>query len=134
MIALTCCASSCCMFDTCTSGVVLSSSAITLQPSAFACATTASCKVWSVSLPAIGFWKPIVQAPLFFTGVGYCVGSDASTPLYPFGPGTPAGRPDAALATASATTAAATTADLNPCTLPSFADRVLLSRGSEHSF
>ena len=80
MIALTFCAISCCMLLTCLSGVVWSSSEMTLQPSALPCATTASCSVCSVSLPAIGFWKPIVHEPPFFAGVLYATGSDASTP------------------------------------------------------
>ena len=82
MIALTFCASSCCMFVTCWSGLSLSSSAITLQPSALPWATTPFCHASSVSFAATGFWNPIEHVvPAFFVGVGYDVGSFDSGPV-----------------------------------------------------
>ena len=70
------------MFVTCWSGLSLSSSVITLQPSFLPCATTAFCQAPRVSFAATGFWKPIVHfVPAFLVGVGNAVGSFASGPL-----------------------------------------------------
>src|SRR5262245_46854062 len=81
-------ASSCCMLLTCLSGLSASSSAMTLQPSAFACSVNPFCHQPSDSFAAIGLWKPNVHCvPACFAGTLYSLGSVDSTPVYPAGIG-----------------------------------------------
>src|SRR4051794_20526619 len=118
MMALACCASSCCMFVTCWSGLSLSSTVITRHPRAFPWATTPFCHAPSVSLAAIGFWKPMVHfVPFFFTGFAYAVGNFASGPLYPFGTGTPTDAANEAATDTASTTAPAASPRTTPLRL-----------------